>query len=67
MMEALRTSETSAKFYETTQRNIQEGCQLHTCRRKNLKSLLDHFYYKRNNTYLQLKIGFYFMHNSREK
>jgi hypothetical protein len=28
MMEAIRTSETSVKFYETTRRNIPEGCHL---------------------------------------
>jgi hypothetical protein len=37
-MEAVRTSETSVNFYETTRRNIQEGCHLHTRRRENLKS-----------------------------
>jgi hypothetical protein len=29
MMEAVRTSETSANFYETTRGNIPEGCHLH--------------------------------------
>jgi hypothetical protein len=28
MMEAVRTSETSVYFYETTRRNIPEGCDL---------------------------------------
>jgi hypothetical protein len=40
MMEAVRTSETSVNFYETTRRNIPEGCHLHTRRRENLKSHL---------------------------
>jgi hypothetical protein len=30
MMEAVRPSETSVNFYETTRRNISEGCHLHT-------------------------------------
>jgi hypothetical protein len=38
MMEAARTSETLAIFYQTTWRNIPEGCHLHTRRRENLKS-----------------------------
>jgi hypothetical protein len=38
MMEAVRTFETSVNFYETTRRNIPEGCRLHTRRRENLKS-----------------------------
>jgi hypothetical protein len=38
MMEAVSTSETSVNFYETTRRNIPEGCHLHTRRRENLKS-----------------------------
>jgi hypothetical protein len=29
MMEAVSTSETSVNFYETTQRNIPEGCHLY--------------------------------------
>jgi hypothetical protein len=29
MVEAVRTSETSVNFYETTRRNIAEGCHLH--------------------------------------
>jgi hypothetical protein len=37
-MEAVRTSETSVDFYETTRRNIPEACNLHTRRRENLKS-----------------------------
>jgi hypothetical protein len=38
MTEAVRTSETSINFYETTRRNIPEGYHLHTRRRENLKS-----------------------------
>jgi hypothetical protein len=51
MMEAISTSETSVNFYETKRRSIPEGCQLHTCRRENLKSHMKHtdvqnlFYY----------------------
>jgi hypothetical protein len=37
VMEAIRTSETSVYFNETTRRYIPEGCHLHTRRRKNLK------------------------------
>jgi hypothetical protein len=36
-----RTSETSVYFYETTWRNIPEGCHFHTRRRENLKISLD--------------------------
>jgi hypothetical protein len=38
LMEAVSTSETSVYFYTTTQRNIPEGCHLHTRRRGNLNS-----------------------------
>jgi hypothetical protein len=38
MMEAVRISETSVNFYETTQRNIPEDSHLHTRRLENLKS-----------------------------
>jgi hypothetical protein len=38
MMEAVSTYETSVNFYETTQRNIPEGCHLHTHCHENLKS-----------------------------
>jgi hypothetical protein len=38
MMEAVRTSETSVYFNETTQRCIQEGYLPHTRCRENLKS-----------------------------
>jgi hypothetical protein len=38
MMEAVRTSETSVNFCETTQRNNSEGYHIHTRRRENLKS-----------------------------
>jgi hypothetical protein len=38
MMEAVNTSEMSVNLYETTQRNIPEGCDLHTCHHENLKS-----------------------------
>jgi hypothetical protein len=38
MMEALRTSETSVNFYETTRRNIPEDSHFHTRRGENLKS-----------------------------
>jgi hypothetical protein len=38
MMEAVRTSETSVYFNETTRRFISEGCHLHIRRRENLKS-----------------------------
>jgi hypothetical protein len=36
MMEGVNTSETSVNFYETTRRNIPEGCHLHTRGRENL-------------------------------
>jgi hypothetical protein len=39
-MEAVRTSETSANFYETSRRNIQEDGHIYTRRRRNLKSHL---------------------------
>jgi hypothetical protein len=32
MMEAISTSETSVNFYDTIQRNIPDGCHLHTLR-----------------------------------
>jgi hypothetical protein len=38
LMEAVRTSETSVCFKETTRRYIPEGCYFHTRRRLNLKS-----------------------------
>jgi hypothetical protein len=38
MMEAVRTSETSINFYQTTQCNIPEGSHLHTNCHENLKS-----------------------------
>jgi hypothetical protein len=38
MMEAASTSETSAKFYQTTRRNNSEDSHFHTRRRQNLKS-----------------------------
>jgi len=38
MMEAVRTSETSVYFHETTRRYVPESCHLHTRRRENLKS-----------------------------
>jgi hypothetical protein len=38
MMEAVRTSETSVNFYQSTRRNIPEEIHLHTRRRENLKS-----------------------------
>jgi hypothetical protein len=38
MIEVVSTSETSIYFYETTRRNIPEGCHLHTRRREKLKS-----------------------------
>jgi hypothetical protein len=38
MMEAVRTSETSLNFNETTRRYSPESCHLHTRRRKDLKS-----------------------------
>jgi hypothetical protein len=37
-MEAVRTSETSVHFNETTRRYIPEGCHLHASRREDLKS-----------------------------
>jgi hypothetical protein len=37
-MEAASTSETSANFYQTAQRNNPEDSHLHTRRRENLKS-----------------------------
>jgi hypothetical protein len=39
MMEAIRTSETSVYFHETTRRYVQERCR-HTRRRENLKLTL---------------------------
>jgi membrane-bound lytic murein transglycosylase MltF len=42
MMEAVRSSETSVNFYQTTRRNIPEDSHLHTRRRENLKS---HYYF----------------------
>jgi hypothetical protein len=41
MIEAVRTSETSVYFNETTRRYIIESCHLHTRRRENLKSHMD--------------------------
>jgi hypothetical protein len=41
MMEALRTSESSFYFNETTRRHIPEGCHLHTRRCEILKSYLE--------------------------
>jgi hypothetical protein len=38
MTEAVRNSETSVFFEETTQRHIPEGCHLHTHRLENLYS-----------------------------
>jgi hypothetical protein len=38
MMEAVRTSETSVNFYETTRGNIPEDSNRHTRRHENLKS-----------------------------
>jgi hypothetical protein len=38
MMETVSTSETSVNFYETTRRNIPEGCHLHTRHHENMKS-----------------------------
>jgi hypothetical protein len=38
MMEAVSTSETSAKFYETARRNTPEDSELHIHSRENLKS-----------------------------
>jgi hypothetical protein len=38
MIEAARTSEMSANFYQTTQRNKPEDSHLHNRRRENLKS-----------------------------
>jgi hypothetical protein len=40
--EAVRTSETSDYFNETTHRYIPEGCHLHTRRRESLKSHIFH-------------------------
>jgi hypothetical protein len=39
MIEAVRTSETSVYFHDTTRRSIQEGCHLHNRRREKLKNL----------------------------
>jgi hypothetical protein len=39
---AIRTSETSVYFSDSTLRHIAEGCYLHTCRRENLKSHKKH-------------------------
>jgi hypothetical protein len=38
MTEAVRISKALVNFYETTRRNIPEGCHLHTRRCENLKS-----------------------------
>jgi hypothetical protein len=38
MMETVRTSVSSVNFYQTTWRNIPEGCHLQTRRREKLKS-----------------------------
>jgi hypothetical protein len=38
LMEAVRAFETSVSLYETTRRNIPEGCHLHTRRHENLLS-----------------------------
>jgi hypothetical protein len=38
MMQGVSTSEMSVSFYQTTRRNIPEGCHLHTRRRENLNS-----------------------------
>jgi hypothetical protein len=38
MMEAVNTSEIFIYFYDTTRRNIPEGCQVYTRRCDNLKS-----------------------------
>jgi hypothetical protein len=35
--EIVRTSETSVYFKDTTRRYIQQGCNLHYCRRQNMK------------------------------
>jgi hypothetical protein len=46
-MEAVRASEASGHFYETTRLYVPEGCNLHTRHRENIKSLLTftfHFY-----------------------
>jgi hypothetical protein len=40
MMEVVATPEASAKFCETTGRDISDGFRLHTCHGKNLKSRL---------------------------
>jgi hypothetical protein len=37
MMKAVRASETSVDFYQTTCRNTSEDSNLHTSRRENLK------------------------------
>jgi hypothetical protein len=36
IMEAVRTFETSVKFYESTRRNIPRGCHIYTRLRENL-------------------------------
>jgi hypothetical protein len=41
MMEAARTSETLANFYQTTRRYNPEDSHLHTSRRENFKSYLN--------------------------
>jgi hypothetical protein len=45
MMEAVRMSETSVHFNETTQRYIPEDSKLHTRRREDLKSHNSHISY----------------------
>jgi hypothetical protein len=40
MIEAVSTSETSVRFYQTTRRNTPEDGHLHTRSRENLKSHL---------------------------
>jgi hypothetical protein len=41
MMEAIITSETSASFYQTTERNTSENSNLHIRHQKKLKSRLE--------------------------
>jgi hypothetical protein len=38
MTQTVRTSETSAYFYETTRYHVPEGCYVHTFHRENIKS-----------------------------
>jgi hypothetical protein len=54
MMEAAKTSEKSANFYQTTRRNNPEDSRLYTRRRENLKS---HFVIKKVPAESKFRVG----------